>query len=161
MLYLTIKQTPIEKIEHELFDLTFNIKATTLEDAYRSKFFLEKASEFLNRPAHKEETCQKFLKKNNLDVLKVSNGTIYFWTKDRDSSYLKDLIEKNQSHFFDIKCVETSDDGDEAHWMIELFHSSRFGSEQVKTVVKLINPSYKLNQVFINKDGINPEQDNK
>lgn len=161
MLYLTIKQTPMEKIEHELFDLTFNIKATTLEDAYRSKFFLEKASEFLNRSVRKEETCQKFLKKNNLDALKVSNGTIYFWMKDKDSSYIKDLVEKNQSHFFDIKCVETSDDGDEAHWMIELFHSSRFGSEQVKTVVKLINPSYKLNQVFINKDGINPEQANK
>ena len=161
MLYLTIKHTPLETLRHELFDLSFAINATTFEDAYRSKFFVEKASNFLNHPVQKEESCQKFLKKNNLDALKGSDGFIYFWEKDSGLDYVKDLVEKNQSHFFDIEVVETSDDGDEDHWMMECFHSHQFGPEQVKMITKSIDPSYKLNQVFINKDGINPEQANK
>lgn len=158
MIYLTFSHTPIKTIEHELFDLSFCIKANNFEDAYRSKFFWEKAENFIGSQMKKEENCQKFLKKNDLDAFKGSDGYVYFWDRDNDLDYIKDLIDRKQKHFFDVSCIQTFDDGSLDHYQIELFHCKRLGPIEVGMIVKIVDPHYSSEKVFIDNNGIVPKQ---
>ena len=147
MLRLTVIHSSLEAIESELSDLTSRVKATTFEDAFRSKFFMPAAKCFL-RTCKQEENYKDFLKSNKLDAIKSPDGFIYFYQNDVDSNYIEDLVTKRLDKFFDVVCLNDVDNQVET-FLLSCYHCDNFTMKDANEVAKLVDPTVSMDNVQV------------